>query len=223
MKKMTALTKFLPKQNKVLFFSTQNLASKQIIGSSVNFYKTLLKFIPFLLFYSYDGEFYLKIRSDWVERLLFLLKNHSLSLFQQLIDIYAVDYIERINRFEICYNLLSLHWNTRVTVTTSITNCHIISSVNKIYSNAIWYEREVYDMFGIIFYGNFDLRRILTDYGFKGHPMRKNFPLTGYYELRYEEFSNRIRQEQVNFAQGYRVFSLENSWRNTNTNAVKIN
>ena len=208
---------------KAICFSTQNVASKQILGSSIKFYQTLLKFIPFLLFYSYDGEFYLKIRSDWVERLLFLLKNHSLSLFQQLIDIYGVDYIERLNRFEICYNLLSLHWNARVTVTTSITNCQIISSVNKIYSNAIWYEREVYDMFGIIFHGNFDLRRILTDYGFTGHPMRKNFPLTGYYELRYEEFSNRIRQEQVNFAQGYRIFSLENSWRSTNTNAVKIN
>ena len=185
-----------------------------VAGFSTFVNKLTLFFQP-LLAYQVEGELYLKVNNKGIKNLLTFLRYHTLTLYQQLIDIYGVDYGERLNRFEVCYNLLSLSWNSRITVTVSVSDRQVVPSVADIFPNAVWYEREVYDMFGVVFYGNPDLRRILTDYGFKGHPLRKDFPLTGYIEVRYDDFGKRLRYERVSLSQEYRVFTLENPWSNT--------
>jgi NADH-quinone oxidoreductase subunit C len=162
-----------------------------------------------LFVYQVEGELYLKVNRKEIKKLLFFLRYHTQTLYKQLIDVYGVDYVEKLNRFEICYNLLSLDWNHRVTITVSVSDRQFVESISDLYPNALWYEREAYDMFGVIFHGNKDLRRILTDYGFKGHPLRKDFPLSGYTEVRYDDFSKRLRYEKVSLAQEYRVFTLE--------------
>lgn len=175
-----------------------------VAGFSTFVNKLTLLFQP-LLAYQVEGELYLKVNNKGIKNLLTFLRYHTLTLYQQLIDIYGVDYGERLNRFEVCYNLLSLSWNSRITVTVSVSDRQVVPSVADIFPNAVWYEREVYDMFGVVFYGNPDLRRILTDYGFKGHPLRKDFPLTGYIEVRYDDFGKRLRYERVSLSQEYRV------------------
>lgn len=174
-----------------------------------SFISQLPLFFQPLFAYQVEGELYLKVNREGIKKLLTFLRYHTQTLYQQLIDLYGVDYGERFNRFEICYNLLSLEWNSRVTVTLAVSDRQLVESVTDLYPNALWYERETYDMFGVIFHGNPDLRRILTDYGFKGHPLRKDFPLTGYIEVRYDDFSKRLRYERVSLAQEYRVFTLE--------------
>jgi len=177
-------------------------------GSSLYISQILLFFQP-LFVYQVEGELYFKVSRKEIKKLLLFLRYHTQTLYKQLIDIYGLDYEEKLNRFEICYNLLSLDWNNRVTVTVAVSDRQFVESVTDLYPNALWYERETYDMFGVIFHGNPDLRRILTDYGFKGHPLRKDFPLTGYIEVRYDDFSKRLRYEKVSLAQEYRVFTLE--------------
>ena len=189
------------------------MLSSAFVGFS-SFLGLVTSFFQPVLGYQVEGEFYLKVSKGAVNKLLTFLRYHTQTLYQQLIDIYGVDYGERLNRFEVCYNLLSLQWNSRVTVTVSVSDRQLLETITDLFPNAMWYEREVYDMFGVIFYGNPDLRRILTDYGFKGHPLRKDFPLTGYIEVRYDDFGKRLRYESVSLAQEYRVFTLENSWSN---------
>lgn len=179
-----------------------------------SFVAKLTDYFQPLLVYQIDKEVYLKVNREGLKPLFTFLRQHTQTLYHQLIDIYGVDYIERLNRFEICYNLLSVQWNSRVTVTVSVSDRQLVSSITDLYPNAVWYEREVYDMFGVIFHGNPDLRRILTDYGFKGHPLRKDFPLTGYIEVRYDDFGKRLRYERVSLSQEYRVFDLGSSWEN---------
>lgn len=175
----------------------------------------LESFFPNILYYTINKEHYVKISYEYIHNLLFFLKHHTTFMFQQLIDISAVDYPERRYRFELFYNLLSLKYNNRITVTTAISEDVSVESVTSIYPAANWYERETWDMFGIFFKNHPDLRRILTDYGFKGHPLRKDFPMTGFIEIRYDDFNRRIVYETVSLAQEYRVFSLENNWSTT--------
>lgn len=120
------------------------------------------------------------------------LKNHSAAQYTQVSDITAVDYPTRANRFEVVYNLLSVRYNARIRVKTYADEASPVPSITSLYDGANWYEREVYDMFGVFFSGHPDLRRIMTDYGFDGHPLRKDFPLTGYNEIRYDEEKKRI-------------------------------
>ena len=170
------------------------------------------------LSYKIENEVYLKINYNLINKISFFLHYHTQTLYQQLIDLYCVDYLERLNRFEVSYSLLSLQLNKRITLTSTFSDRQIISTVCNVFPNALWYEREVYDMFGIIFFANTDLRRILTDYGFKGHPMRKDFPLSGYIEIRYNDFGKRLRYERVSLAQEYRTFTFENTWSKYNVN-----
>jgi NADH-quinone oxidoreductase subunit C len=132
--------------------------------------------------------------------------------YQQLMEIAGVDYPDRAERFEVCYHLLSVTRNHRIRVTVSTDEDTPVPTVTHIWPVAGWLEREVFDMYGVVFAGNADLRRILTDYGFKGHPQRKDFPLTGYVELRYSEQDKRVVYEPVKLAQDFRSFDFMSPW-----------
>ena len=132
--------------------------------------------------------------------------------YQQLMEIAGVDYPDRPERFEVCYHLLSVTRNHRIRVKVSTDEDNAVPTVTHIWPVAGWLEREVFDMYGVIFEGNADLRRILTDYGFKGHPQRKDFPLTGYVELRYSEEDKRVVYEPVRLAQDFRSFDFMSPW-----------
>ncbi|HVI97977.1 MAG TPA: NADH-quinone oxidoreductase subunit C [Sphingomonas sp.] len=132
--------------------------------------------------------------------------------YQQLMEIAGVDYPDREDRFDVCYHLLSLTKNRRLRVRVTTDEVKPVPSVTGIWPVAGWLEREVYDMYGVLFEGNRDLRRILTDYGFRGHPQRKDFPLTGYVELRYSEDAKRVVYEPVKLAQDFRTFDFMSPW-----------
>ncbi len=132
--------------------------------------------------------------------------------YQQLVEIAGVDYPDRTERFEICYHLLSLTKNHRVRIKVTTDEDTPVPSVTHIWEVAGWLEREVFDLYGVLFDGNTDLRRILTDYGFQGHPFRKDFPLTGYVEMRYSEEDKRVVYEPVKLAQDFRSFDFMSPW-----------
>ena len=143
---------------------------------------------------------------------LTFLKNHTNTQFKMLIDITAVDYPSRSSRFEVVYQLLSIHYNARIRVKTNVDELTPIESVSSLFPSANWFERETWDMFGICFLNHPDLRRILTDYGFEGHPLRKDFPGSGYVELRYDDSKKRVISEPVELAQEFRYFDFASPW-----------
>ena len=144
------------------------------------------------------------------------LKSNEKCKFRQLIDIAGVDYPENEKRFELVYLFLSHEHNLRIKVLTKFQISQPINSLTKIFPSANWMEREVFDMYGIKFKNHPDLRRILTDYGFKGHPLRKDFPLTGFNEVRYSEKEKKVIYEPVKLEQNYRNFDFESPWEGTN-------
>ena len=152
--------------------------------------------------------------NNLIEVMIFL-KTHSSTKFKQLIDITAVDYPERDKRFKMVYLLLSHEKNSRIKIEFDIKEGDILSSLTSIFPSANWMEREVFDMYGIEFKDHPDLRRILTDYGFKGHPLRKDFPLTGHNEVRYSEEDKKVIYEPVKLEQNYRNFDYESPWEGT--------
>ena len=143
------------------------------------------------------------------------LKSNENCKFKQLIDIAGVDYPENEKRFELVYLLLSHENNTRIKILIKFQINQVINSLTKIFPSANWMEREVFDMYGIKFKNHPDLRRILTDYGFKGHPLRKDFPLTGFNEVRYSEKDKKVIYEPVKLEQNYRNFDFESPWEGT--------
>lgn len=160
------------------------------------------------------GEIVLTVARDAIEAVLRSLRDDE--QFQQLMDIAGVDYPDRAERFEVVYCLLSVTRNLRLIVKVSTDEATPVPTVTTLWPNAGWYEREVYDMYGVLFAGNTDLRRILTDYGFQGHPFRKDFPLTGYVELRYSEEDKRVVYEPVRLAQDLRQFDYTSPWEGPN-------
>ncbi|MEH6749237.1 MAG: NADH-quinone oxidoreductase subunit C [Paracoccaceae bacterium] len=132
--------------------------------------------------------------------------------FSTLVDLTAVDYPGREKRFDVVYHFLSMYRNQRIRLRVAIREDEMVHSITNIYPSANWFEREVFDMFGILFSGHPDLRRILTDYGFRGHPLRKDFPTTGYTEVRYDEAQKRVVYEPVNLVQEYRQFDFMSPW-----------
>jgi NADH-quinone oxidoreductase subunit C len=132
--------------------------------------------------------------------------------FSTLVDITAVDYPERAKRFDVVYHLLSMYQNHRVRLRVGIREEDMLPSITDLHATANWFEREVFDMFGILFTGHPDLRRLLTDYGFRGHPLRKDFPTTGYTEVRYDEVEKRVVYEPVSLVQEYRQFDFMSPW-----------
>ena len=143
------------------------------------------------------------------------LKKNEFTKFRQLIDITAVDYIGSENRFKMIYLLLSHEYNLRINITFSINEKEVVNSLTKIFPSANWMEREVFDMYGIKFNDHPDLRRILTDYGFSGHPLRKDFPITGHSEVRYSEEKKKVIYEPVKLEQNYRNFDYSSPWEGT--------
>ena len=153
-------------------------------------------------------------KDDLVEVCLFL-KTNSDTKFQQLIDLTVVDYPEKSKRFEVIYLFLSLEFNQRLVLKYSISENEVIPSLTNIFPSANWMEREVFDMYGVSFKDHPDLRRILTDYGFVGHPLRKDFPLTGHSEVRYSEDEKKVISEPVKLEQNFRNFDYESPWEGT--------
>lgn len=141
-----------------------------------------------------------------------LLKNHSNSQCKQLIDLTAVDYPSRKERFSLVYQILSVHYNSRIRIKTEIDEITPVHSITALFSSAGWWERECWDMFGIFFSNHPDLRRILTDYGFQGHALRKDFPLSGYVEVRYDDSEKRVVTEPVELTQEFRYFDFASPW-----------
>ncbi len=140
------------------------------------------------------------------------LKADETCKFSSLVDITAVDYPERRARFDMVYHFLSMYRNQRIRVKAAVREDEMVPSITAEHPSANWFEREVFDMFGILFSGHPDLRRILTDYGFRGHPLRKDFPTTGYVEVRYDEAAKRVVYEPVKLVQDYRQFDFMSPW-----------
>ena len=161
------------------------------------------------------NQIYLNISNvDLIDVILFLKTNKN-TKFKQLIDITAVDYIEKEKRFKLVYLLLSHEFNHRIQIDFLINENDLVSTLVSIFPAANWMEREVFDMYGIKFKDHPDLRRILTDYGFEGHPLRKDFPLTGHTEVRYSETEKKVVYEDVKLEQNYRNFDYESPWEGT--------
>ena len=158
------------------------------------------------------GEATVNARADAIVRVLKFLRDDSLCRFIQLIDLCGVDYPERARRFDVVYHLLSLHNNVRVRVKVQAGESDAVPSVREVYPAADWFEREAFDMYGIMFSGHPDLRRILTDYGFEGYPLRKDFPLTGFTEVRYDDELKKVVYEPVSLVQEYRDFDYLSPW-----------
>ena len=161
------------------------------------------------------NQLYLNIDSDKLVEVLLFLKNSNSTKFRQLIDITAVDYPEESKRFKLTYLLLSHEINCRIILSYSINENELIPSITEIFPSANWMEREVFDMYGIKFKDHPDLRRILTDYNFEGYPLRKDFPLTGHNEVRYNENTKKVVYEPVKLEQNYRNFDYESPWEGT--------
>ena len=159
-----------------------------------------------------NNELIISTKISKVKNLLSELKKKDELKFEMLLDITAVDYPQRSKRFELIYNLLSLKNRLRIRVKIFLNDNEIVPSISKLYKSACWYEREVWDMYGVSFSHNNDLRRILTDYGFEGHPLRKDFPLTGFVELRYDETKKKVIYSKVKLTQDYRNFDFLSPW-----------
>ena len=160
-------------------------------------------------------QLYLSIDNEDLLDVILFLKTNEHAKFRQLIDITAVDYTENSKRFKMVYLFLSHQFNQRIIISSLINENEVVPSLTKIFPSANWMEREVFDMYGVKFKDHPDLRRILTDYGFEGHPLRKDFPLTGHNEVRYSEDEKKVIYEPVKLEQNYRNFDYESPWEGT--------
>ena len=158
------------------------------------------------------GELTLVANLAHLEALVEFLRDDASCRFSSLVDITAVDYPDRAKRFDVVYHFLSMYQNHRIRLRVSVREEDMVASIVDVHPSANWFEREIFDMFGIIFSGHPDLRRLLTDYGFRGHPLRKDFPTTGYVEVRYSEAEKRVVYEPVKLVQEYRQFDFMSPW-----------
>ena len=167
-------------------------------------------------------QIYVTINNDDLVDVATLLKTNQKLKFKQLIDITAVDYPSNEKRFKIVYFLLSHEFNQRIIISSFINDNEQVETLTNIFPSANWMEREVFDMYGVVFKNHPDLRRILTDYGFEGHPLRKDFPLTGHNEVRFSEEEKKVVYEKVKLEQDYRNFDYESPWEGTKYIKEKI-
>ncbi len=158
------------------------------------------------------GELTVTVGLGQLSSFVAFLKTDPGCKFTTLVDITAVDHPDRVQRFEVIYHFLSMYTNARIRVKVAVGEDDMVPSIHEIHPSANWFEREVFDMFGILFSGHPDLRRILTDYGFRGHPLRKDFPTSGYIEVRYDEAQKRVVYEPVKLVQEYRQFDFMSPW-----------
>ena len=161
------------------------------------------------------NQIYVEIEKDYLIEVTLFVKNNKDFKFRQLIDITVVDYPEQVQRFKVVYLFLSHEFNQRIVLSYFINENELISSLTSIFPSANWMEREIFDMYGVNFKDHPDLRRILTDYGFEGHPLRKDFPLTGHTEVRYSEDQKKVISEPVKLEQNFRNFDYESPWEGT--------
>ena len=159
-----------------------------------------------------EYELSFNIEHTNIVKTLRFLRDEPLLSFTQLIDLCGIDWPERKERFQVAYNLLSMNNNSRIRVKSFTDNNNSLPSITKLFPSSDWYEREAFDLFGINFEGHKDLRRLLTDYGFEGYPLRKDFPLTGYVEVKYDEEKKRVIYKPVELEQEYRNFDFESPW-----------
>jgi len=159
-----------------------------------------------------NGELVIIVNLAQIVLLMEFLKQESKCQFTTLIDITAIDYPGRADRFDVVYHLLSMPLNFRLRLKATIEDGEAVPSISSVFPCANWFEREVFDMYGIVFSGHPDLRRLLTDYGFSGHPLRKDFPLTGYSEVKYDEVQKKVVYEPVELVQEFRNFDFISPW-----------
>mgnify|MGYP006117790613 CR=1 FL=1 len=181
-----------------------------------NFLLSLIKKLPSTIstVQVSSGELVIIVPHTLVYQLLFFLKNHTTTQYKILADMTAVDFPEKEKRFEVVYNLLSISFNSRVRVKTYVNEMTALPTVCSIFPCANWLEREIWDMYGIYFTQHNDLRRILTDYGFEGHPLRKDFPLNGYISVRYDDINKIVVCEPTELTQEFRSFNFQTPWSN---------
>jgi len=180
---------------------TQNTINK-------NFLLYLKKNFNFINYYVIDNEIFIVLPYNNLFNFITFLKYNTFCQFKTLVDITAVDHPNRQYRFELNYSFLSYNYNTRLNVVTYVQNSLFVDSITPLFKSANWIEREIWDLYGIFFNNHSDLRRILTDYGFKGHPLRKDFPLTGFNECVYDDFFDSVKYKEVSLTQEYRNFDL---------------
>ncbi len=178
------------------------------------FSQYLLKTVPFIMSYTIiKGELCLNIQFNKILPLVTFLKYHTNCQYKLLSDLCVIDYPTRSNRFELVYNFLSIQYNSRLRIKILFNELQSISSITSVFRSANWWEREAWDMFGVFFIDHPDLRRILTDYGFEGYPLRKDFPLSGFTEVRYSELKKRVIYEPLHLPQEFKSFNFENPWK----------
>lgn len=178
----------------------------------ISYVNTLKKLIPIENVKILDDELVVVVHPKNLYGVVNFLKNNVLCQYNCLSAISGTDYPERENRFEVAYELLSTHYNRRLRVKTFVNEFTPVSSITAIHPSANWWEREVWDLYGVFFQNHPDLRRILTDYGFQGHPMRKDFPLSGYVEVNYDEKLKRVITQPLELTQEFRSFDFRSPW-----------
>jgi len=178
----------------------------------ISYINTLKKLIPIENVKLLGDEIVIVVHPKNIYNVINFFKNHVLCQYNCLAAISGTDYPERENRFEVAYELLSTHYNRRVRLKTFVNEFTPISSVTSIYPAANWWEREIWDLYGVFFQNHPDLRRLLTDYGFQGHPMRKDFPLSGYVEVSYDEKLKRVITQPLELTQEFRSFDFRSPW-----------
>lgn len=205
-------------KNKFKLFSTQiDSSDKFPLAKTVNPFDEIQRIValfPSRLYYRVNNnEYVIKTTPERLYSLLTLLKYHTTFRYTQLRGLTAIDHPTSKLRFEVVYFLLSIQNSRRLSMSVSLAEGTSLPSIVSLYSSAGWYERETWDRFGVFFRNHPDFRRRLTDYGFKGHPLRKDFPLTGFVEVCYDDFRKRILYEGVSLPQEFRIFTLENPWK----------
>jgi NADH dehydrogenase (ubiquinone) Fe-S protein 3 len=183
---------------------------------NLNYAKFLNKVIPNKNISLFKNELILVVSSKRILPILSFFKNNTNCQYKILTSISGTDYPEKKNRFEIAYELLSVRYNSRIRIKTYVDEITTVESITCVYNAADWWEREIWDLFGVFFINHPDLRRILTDYGFEGHPLRKDFPLSGYVEVRYDERQKRVICESLELAQEFRTFDFLSPWSQSN-------
>jgi NADH/F420H2 dehydrogenase subunit C len=199
-----------------------NAQQNAALTQQKNFLASLIEMIPAGITAAYihkghdtkhgGGEMVLEVPHDKTVPVLHFLRDHSSCLYDCFIDCTAADFPQKPQRFRVVYNLLSMKYSSRIRVQTHVDEVTPIESATCLFKGANWAEREVWDLFGVFFYNHPDLRRILTDYGFEGHPLRKDFPLSGYVEVRYDDTEKRVVIEPVEITQEYRAFDYTSPW-----------
>lgn len=174
--------------------------------------ENIIKILPIVRFELYNKESSFLIQTNLLNDILLIFKNHFKYQFKVLTCISGVDYPENLYRFQIVYELLSIKYNSRIRLKVLVNELTPINSVEKIFPAATWYECEIWDMFGVFFLNQYNLTRLLTDYGFQGYPLRKDFPLSGFTESRYNVTKSRVVYENLELAQEYRTFEFLSPW-----------